>query len=102
MALAANGLFVALHIWQTRVFYDGLAQDTSVMASQFSVIFMLVFVLIMDVHVYKQQIKAERLHVPIEQIWSVASFGLSSGSVSLLLCPPVQRPAYPDMVRWCF
>ena len=48
LALTANGLFVGLHIWQTKVFYDGLAQDTSVMASQFSVIFMLVFVLIME------------------------------------------------------
>ena len=48
LALAFNLLFVMLHILQTRVFYDGLAQDTSVFSSQFSVIFMLVFVLIME------------------------------------------------------
>lgn len=48
IALAFNGLFVGLHILQTKLFYDGLAQDTSVFASQFSVIFMLVFVLLME------------------------------------------------------
>ena len=48
IAIGFNLLFVMLHIWQTRVFYDGLAQDTSVLASQFSVIFMLVFVLMME------------------------------------------------------
>eukprot|EP01043_Picozoa_sp_COSAG02_P062945 COSAG02_NODE_8806_length_2437_cov_2.487169_1_plen_316_part_10 len=36
----------------------------------------IVFVLMMAVHVYRQQVKAERLQVPIEQIWSVASFGV--------------------------
>lgn len=39
---------MALHIVQTRVFYDGLAQDTSILSSQFSVIFLLVFVLMME------------------------------------------------------
>ena len=48
IALGFNLLFVALHIAQTRFFYDGLAQDTSVYSSQFSVIFMLVFILIME------------------------------------------------------
>lgn len=48
MALATNVLFVLLHIGQTRLSYDGLAQDTSVHSSQFSVIFMLVFILIME------------------------------------------------------
>ena len=48
IALVFNLLFVALHVLQTKVFYDGLAQTTSVMSSQFSVIFMLVFVLIME------------------------------------------------------
>ncbi|MCB1689469.1 MAG: hypothetical protein KDI33_13330 [Halioglobus sp.] len=47
-ALAINALFVALHIFQTRWTYDGLAQDVSVWSSQFSVIFMLVFILIME------------------------------------------------------
>jgi hypothetical protein len=48
IAIGFNVLFVALHILQTRVFYDGLAQDTSVLSSQFSVIFLLVFVLMME------------------------------------------------------
>lgn len=48
LAIGFNLLFVLLHIAQTRVFYDGLAQDTPVVSSQFSVIFMLVFVLIME------------------------------------------------------
>ncbi len=47
-ALSFNAVFVLLHILQTKLFYDGLAQDTPVMASQFSVIFMLVFILIME------------------------------------------------------
>lgn len=48
IALGFNLLFVLLHIVQTRYFYDGLAQDVSVWSSQFSVIFMLVFILIME------------------------------------------------------
>jgi len=48
LAIGFNLLFVGLHILQTRVFYDGLAQDTSVLSSQFSVIFLLVFVLMME------------------------------------------------------
>lgn len=48
IAIAFNLLFVILHIVQTRYFYDGLAQDTSVLSSQFSVIFMLVFILMME------------------------------------------------------
>lgn len=48
IALGYNLLFVILHIVQTKYFYDGLAQDVSVWSSQFSVIFMLVFILIME------------------------------------------------------
>lgn len=48
IALGFNLLFVALHVLQTKVWYDGLAQDTSVLSSQFSVIFLLVFVLMME------------------------------------------------------
>ncbi|MEH6609602.1 MAG: hypothetical protein V7696_09540 [Halioglobus sp.] len=48
IALTFNLLFVGLHVVQTKFFYDGLAQDTSVLSSQFSVIFMLVFVLMME------------------------------------------------------
>ena len=47
-ALGVNALFVALHIAQTKWTYDGLGQDMSVWSSQFSVIFMLVFILIME------------------------------------------------------
>jgi hypothetical protein len=47
-ALGCNLLFVCLHIVQTRLFYDGLAQDTPVVSSQLSVVFMLVFILIME------------------------------------------------------
>jgi hypothetical protein len=47
-AIVFNLLFVGLHILQTKVYYDGLAQDTSVLSSQFSVIFLLVFVLMME------------------------------------------------------
>ena len=48
IAICFNVLFVALHVLQTRIWYDGLAQDTSVLSSQFSVIFLLVFVLMME------------------------------------------------------
>lgn len=48
IAIGFNLLFVGLHIVQTKYLYDGLAQDTSVLSSQFSVIFLLVFVLMME------------------------------------------------------
>jgi len=48
VGLAGTALFVALHYLQTAVWYDGLAQDTSVFSSQISVIFLLVIVLIME------------------------------------------------------
>jgi len=47
-AILTNVFFVLLHILQTKVWYDGLAQDTSVFSSQVSVILMLVMVLIME------------------------------------------------------
>lgn len=40
--------FGLLHYLQTAIWYDGLAQDTSVFSSQLSVIFLLVIVLIME------------------------------------------------------
>lgn len=43
--LLANGAFVLLHILQTHLWYDGLAQDVPVWSSQFSVIIMLVMIL---------------------------------------------------------
>ncbi|SEM25054.1 hypothetical protein SAMN05660976_04600 [Nonomuraea pusilla] len=48
VALAVNGGFVALHLAQTQLFYDGLAQDVSIFSSQGSVILLLVAVLLME------------------------------------------------------
>jgi len=48
IALLGNAGFVVLHIIQTRIWYDGLAQDVAIWSSQFSVIFLLVAVLIME------------------------------------------------------
>jgi hypothetical protein len=48
LAIGLNIFFVLLHVLQTKIWYDGLAQVTSVWSSQFSVIFMLVFVLMME------------------------------------------------------
>lgn len=45
--LLVNGLFIILHLLQTRFFYDGLAQYVSVASSQYSVIVMLVLMLIL-------------------------------------------------------
>ena len=48
LALLGNAFFIGLHILQTKLFYDGLAQTVSVWSSQFAVIFLLVIVLIME------------------------------------------------------
>ncbi len=47
-ALAANASFIFLHLIQTHIWYDGLAQDTSVSSSQGAVIVLLVWVLLME------------------------------------------------------
>jgi hypothetical protein len=47
-ALVVNGTFGALHVLQTHLFYDGLAQDVSIFSSQGSVIVLLVLILIME------------------------------------------------------
>lgn len=47
-ALAANAFFIFLHLIQTHLWYDGLAQDTSVSSSQVAVIVMLVWILLME------------------------------------------------------
>lgn len=47
-ALAVNALFIFLHLVQTHIWYDGLAQDTSIFSSQGSVIVLLVWVLLME------------------------------------------------------
>lgn len=46
--LGVNFAFSALHLLQTQVWYDGLAQDVPIMSSQGSVIVMLVLILIME------------------------------------------------------
>ncbi|MSO99378.1 MAG: hypothetical protein EXR11_14390 [Rhodospirillaceae bacterium] len=48
LALAANALFLLLHLVQTHFFYDGTAQDTHIMTSQGSVIVLLAMVLVME------------------------------------------------------
>ena len=48
VGLLGTAAFVGLRYLQTAVWYDGLAQDTSVFSSQLSVIFLLVIVLIME------------------------------------------------------
>lgn len=45
IALLGTAFFVALHLLQTAVWYDGLAQDVSIWSSQWSVIIMLVLIL---------------------------------------------------------
>ncbi|MBM3507373.1 MAG: hypothetical protein FJX64_06565 [Alphaproteobacteria bacterium] len=47
-ALAANALFVLLHLAQTHITYDGLAQDVSIWSSQGSVVLLLVVVVLME------------------------------------------------------
>ncbi len=47
-ALGANAFFITLHLIQTHLWYDGLAQDVSIWSSQVSVIILLVWVLLME------------------------------------------------------
>ena len=47
-ALGANAAFILLHFLQTHLWYDGLAQDTSIFSSQGSVVVLLVWVLLME------------------------------------------------------
>ncbi len=47
-ALGVNALFGFVHIAQTHVWYDGLAQDVSIWSSQWSVIIMLVLIVLME------------------------------------------------------
>jgi hypothetical protein len=48
IALGANAFFILLHLVQTQIWYDGLAQDVSIWSSQGSVILLLVLVLLME------------------------------------------------------
>jgi hypothetical protein len=47
-ALGANAFFILLHLVQTHVWYDGLAQDVHIFTSQWSVILMLVLIVLME------------------------------------------------------
>jgi len=47
-ALAVNAFFIVLHIVQTRLFYDGLAQDVHELTSMGSVVLMLFLILLME------------------------------------------------------
>ncbi|CAN5643935.1 hypothetical protein BH10CHL1_BH10CHL1_19620 [soil metagenome] len=48
VALGVNAAFVLLHLLQTHLWYDGLAQNVSIFSSQWSVILMLVLILMME------------------------------------------------------
>lgn len=48
MALGINALFIVLHLIQSHIWYDGLAQDVSIFSSQASVVILLVVVLLME------------------------------------------------------
>ena len=48
IALGINAFFIILHLIQTQIWYDGLAQDTPIWSSQGSVIIMLVWILLME------------------------------------------------------
>ena len=48
LALGANAFFILLHVMQTHLWYDGLAQDVSIWSSQASVVVLLVWVLLME------------------------------------------------------
>ncbi|NYT01050.1 MAG: hypothetical protein GKB99_04935 [Methanocellales archaeon] len=48
VALSVNLFFVLLHLIQTQIWFDGLAQDTPIFTSQYSVIIMLAIVLILE------------------------------------------------------
>lgn len=48
VALLGNATFVLLHFAQTQLWYDGLAQNTSLQSSEASVVLLLVVILIME------------------------------------------------------
>jgi len=48
IALAINAFFILLHVVQSQIWYDGLAQDVSIWSAQGSVVLMLVFILVME------------------------------------------------------
>ncbi len=48
VALGLNAGFIFLHLLQTHLWYDGLAQDVSIFSSQASVVVLLIWVLLME------------------------------------------------------
>jgi hypothetical protein len=48
VALSMNAFFILLHLFQSQIWYDGLAQDVSIWSSQASVVILLVWVLLME------------------------------------------------------
>jgi hypothetical protein len=48
IALAINAFFILLHVVQSQIWYDGLAQDVSIWSAQGSVVLMLVLILLME------------------------------------------------------
>lgn len=48
VALGLNAIFIVLHLLQTHLWYDGLAQDVSIFSSQASVVVLLIWVLLME------------------------------------------------------
>ena len=48
IAIAGNALFILLHLLQTHLWYDGLAQDVHIMSAQASVVLLLVMVIMME------------------------------------------------------
>ncbi|GHO55553.1 hypothetical protein [Ktedonobacter robiniae] len=48
ITLVVNVVFVILHVVQTQLWYDGLAQDVSIFSSQGSVIVLLIWVMLME------------------------------------------------------
>jgi hypothetical protein len=61
--LVANAVFIALHLAQTALFYDALAQFVPVMSSQGSVIVMLVMMLIL-LNARRGLFFGKRVHLP--------------------------------------
>lgn len=48
IALVGNAAFILLHFVQTQIWYDGLAQNTSLLSSEVSVVLLLVVILVME------------------------------------------------------
>jgi len=48
IALVGSAGFILLHLVQTHIWYDGLAQDVHIMSAQASVVFLLVMVILME------------------------------------------------------